>query len=305
MDVPRRWRGSLAAPSSLIAALAAACLLFAGPGATPPLAEAAGSGAAAPARRADPLKTGKQLFDQCVSWVAMGGRGITHTTDFYIHIIAELDLDNMTHRGPMRLWWQRPARYRQELTIGRQVTSKILDGDRLWIRSPNGRVSRMHGTAEGVKAIRQLKEDRDRLGDLAQFITLQSLAGGGATFRYLGATRGTGTYAGNWLKLRRDAPNSAPMLFWIAYQRNAQGRVTATWPGIVRVEGDPRRGIPTEDYLLKGWVNPGRGGQQQFRYPRQIDAYSVLPGRQPVRFLRANVQDMKINAGIDPSRFRP
>ncbi|MCA9317061.1 MAG: hypothetical protein H6806_12145 [Planctomycetes bacterium] len=298
-------RTRLAAAASAVAfTVLATALCFAPPRA----AEARGGEMAPPPPAGAPVASpdmGLTLFDQCVRWVSMGGQGIQQTTDFYINIIAELDLDTMTHRGPMRLWWQAPDRFRQELTVSRNVTTKILNGDRLWIVDPRGRAQRMHGTAGGVSAIRQLKEDRDRLGDLAQFLTLRSLMGDGAQFFFEGEKEGNGSYAGRWLKLRRVAPGAAEMHFWLAFQRGADGGYQATWPGIVRILGDPSRNLPTEDYILRSWKDPQRGAGQSFRYPEQIDAYSLLPGRAPLRFLRATVRDIKINVGIDPARFLP
>jgi hypothetical protein len=283
----------------LAGALLGAALLL---GAPRPLQARGGDMAPPPVAQPD---VGLQLFDQCVRWVSMGGPGIEQTTDFFINIIAELDLDTMTHRGPMRLWWQAPDKFRQELTVSRNITTKILNGDRLWIVDPSGQAQRMHGTAGGVGAIRQLKEDRDRLGDLAQFLTLRSLMGDGAQFIFEGEKEGNGSYAGRWLKLRRVAPGAAEMHFWIAFQRGADGATLPTWPGIVRILGDPSRNIPTEDYIMRNWREPQRGGGQSFRYPEQVDAYSLVPGRAPLRFLRATLRDIKINVGIDERRFLP
>ncbi len=261
-------------------------------------------GEAQPGPAASP-DMGLSIFEQAVRWVNVGGPGIQQTNDFFINIIAELDLDTMTHRGPMRLWWKAPDRFRQELTVSRNVTTKILNGDRLWIVDPRGQTQRLHGTAGGVGAIRQLKEDRDRLGDLAQFLTLRSLMGDGAQFLFEGDVTLQGSYAGEWLRVRRIAPGAAEMQFWIAYRRGADGGFMASYPGIVRILGDPARNLPTEDYLLKNWREPARGTPNGFRYPESIEAYSMFPGRQPVRFLRANVRDIKVNVGIDESRFLP
>ena len=273
-------------------------------GADPVPADARGGSAQPPPVAVNPAM-GQALFDQCVQWVSMNGTGITQTSDFYIDLIAEMDLDSSSHRGPMRIWWQAPDKYRQELTSNRRTTTKILNGDRMWIVQPNGRANRMHGTAAGVGAIRQLKDDRERLGDLAQFMTLRSLKGPGVRFTFVGQTRGSGTYAGNWLKVTRTATGGATIHFWLAYTRDQSGQFRATYPGIVRIDGDPARNLPTEDYILRNWVAPRRGSPRTLRYPSQIEAYSIQRGRAPLRFLRAQVRDIKINTGIDASRFRP
>ena len=284
-------------------ALAALVTLLCTSLAAPPTAEAR-SGSAAPPAAVNPAM-GEMLFDQCVQWVSMNGQGIVQTNDFYIDLLAELDLDTSTHRGPMRIWWQAPDKYRQELTANRRTTTKILNGDRMWIVQPTGQSQRMHGTAAGVGAIRQLKDDRERLGDLAQFMTLRGLKGPGVRFTFVGPTRGSGTYAGNWLKITRHAQGGARIHFWLAHTRNAQGQYRATYPGIVRIDGDPARNLPTEDYILKNWVAPRASSPRALRYPSVIEAYSIQRGRAPLRFLRATVRDIKINSGIDASRFRP
>lgn len=286
--------------SAVLVTLAGALVFV---GAAPLPAEARGGAPAQPAPVAHP-NLGAQLFDQCIQWVSMNGRGITQTSDFYIDLIAELDLDTSSHKGPMRIWWQAPDKYRQELTDSRRTTTKILNGDRMWIVQPNGRAHRMHGTANGAGAIRQLKDDRERLGDLAQFMTLQSLKGPGVRFTFVGQTVGNGTYKGNWLKVTRTATGGATIHFWLAYTKDQRGQYRATWPGVVRIDGDPARKLPTEDYILRNWVAPRAGAPRPFRYPTRIEAYSIERGRS-LRFLLATVRDIKMNSGIDASRFMP
>lgn len=258
---------------------------------------------------------GARLFDDCIRWVSRGGPGIGRAQDFYVKLNAELDLEQARHKGPMRLWWKTNDRFRWEMTTGNRRLTKILNVNRrvkpartqMWIVQGTGQTRRLHGTAEGARAIKQLQNDAERLGDLAKFITLHELKGPGVRFVYGGARKGKGTYAGDWVKISRYAPGAAVVHFWLAYQRDKAGQVRATWPGVVRVEGDPRAKIPTEDYILKGWRDSPAGSPRAFRYPRSIDAYSFVPGtgQSPARFLRADVEDIKINAGIDESRFIP
>ena len=270
-------------------------------------AEARGGAGAQPAQPnvAANRRLGAAIFDQCVRWVANNTRGITQTTDFHIGVTAELDLDNARHRGPMRLWWKAPNKFRQEMTTGNRTTTKILNGDFMWIVHPSARVQRMHGTSEGAGAIRQLKEDRERMADLAKFITLQSLKGPGVIFEFGGERSGSGSYAGNWLKITRRAPGAATMHFWIAYTKDAQGRYLAQYPGVVRIDGDARRRIPTEDFILRDWVRSPSGQPHTYMHPRSIEAYSRLAGEQPVRFLKATVNSIQINNGINEALFKP
>lgn len=293
----------------------AACAILATALYAPTSSEARG-GAAAPPPPGNPvprgnanLALGAQLFDQCVKWVARGGPGVRRTLDFYIGLTAELDLDTTRHRGPMRLWWKAPDKYRQSLTTRGKATSKILNSDFMWIIHPDNRVQRMHGTPEGAGAVRQLKEDRERMADLAQFITLQSLRGPGVTFEFGGEKSGSGNYAGKWVKITRRAPGATLMHFWLAYEKNARGSYLATWPGIIRVEGDARKGIPTEDFILKSWADSAPNTATQrgpaFRYPREIEAFSISPGKPSLRFLKAKVNTIRINSGIPDTQFKP
>ncbi len=250
-------------------------------------------------------KFGAQLFDQCIWYVSQGQTAIPRTKDFHISVIAELDLDTTKHRGPMRLWWRTPDKFRQELTTNKRTTTKILNGNFMWIVHPNGTTQRMHGTPEGARAIRQLKEDRTRMGDLAQFITLQGLKGRGVTFDFQGEKKGDGDYEGQWLKVTRRAPGATTMHFWLAFDKAANGGYVAKWPGIVRIDGVASQRIPTEDFILRSWTASSADARRKFRYPKTITAYSRVGNERPVRFLRANVQAIKLNIGIPETQFRP
>jgi hypothetical protein len=274
--------------------------------ARPGLAE---GGPGVPPAAPSPDEQGGKYFDDAVRYVARGQAGIPAVRDFFVNLDAELDLDNARHEGPMRLWFLSPAFYRQELTFNNGTSTKILNSDHAWIVTPSGRTQDLMLSSEGRQSIAQLKEDRDRLSDLTQFLTLQALKGPGVRFEFEGFKKGSGSYEGDWIKVTRKVPGRSNIMFWLAYLRDPQtGAVTATWPGIVRVEGEPQKGYPTEDYILRDWDFPG-AEVRTFRYPHQIDAYSILTSPQgravPARFLSARVRAIKINAGIDPARFKP
>ncbi len=274
---------------------------------TPPPAVHAEGGAGVQPGSDQSFTLGAKYFDDAIRYVAQGREGIPQVRDFYAKLDAKLDLDNVQHEGQMRVWFQQPGLYRQELTTNQATTTKILSGNTGWIRTPNGVVQDLIKSAEGRRTMTQLKDDRQRLGDLTQFLTLQTLKGPGVRFRYEGPRQGSGTYAGNWLKVTRLAPGKTNITFWLAYERNAQtGQTVATFPGIVRVDGDRGGQFPTEDYILRDWS--GTDANRAFRYPRRIEAYSLLRNAQgqtiPTRFLWAMVEDIKINSGIDPTRFQ-
>jgi hypothetical protein len=186
-----------------------------------------------------------------------------------------------------------------------RVTTKILSGNQMWIMHPTGAVERMHGRPDGAQAVAQLQKDRKRLADLARFLTLEGLKGPGVQFVNEGPRSGSGTFAGEWMKVRRKLRGAADMVFHLAYQRDPRdpsGRsVLCTYPGVVTVEGDPRRNEPTEYYLLKNWK---RG--PQFNYPARIEAFSqARPGGRMTRFLLAFVDDIRINTGLQDGLFAP
>jgi hypothetical protein len=126
-------------------------------------------------------------------------------------------------------------------------------------------------------------------------------------FEFERFSKGSGAYEGDWAKVRRVANGSAGMLFWLAYSRDAQGQAVASWPGIVRVEGDAAQGLPTEDYILKDWADGQAGGGARVRYPRSIQAWTLplKQGEAASNFLRATVHEVRINTGLGPALFAP
>jgi hypothetical protein len=248
---------------------------------------------------------GARLFAEARAWVARGAADDQEPADLYLALDAKFDLENQHHEGKMRLWFQAPDKYRQEMTGGEATTTKILDGDRLWMVDPKGWVSNesLRGK-EGARSIRQAQDDCERLADLCGFLTLRGLDDPGVTFEFQGAKSGKGAYQGEWMKVRRSASGERDITFWFAYSRDGTGTHHATWPGVVRVEGSPAKNVPTEDYILKDWQEPGADSPRAFRWPRKIEAWQV-GGPQPIRFLFSVVEDLKIDAGIDPSRFAP
>ena len=267
-----------------------------------------GSSAPAPAARPDP-RLGPVYFDQSVAWVNDGKRGIHVLSDFYADLYnVKFNLGRNNHEGYMRLWLKTPDKYRIEIRPQRpmrQLSTKILSGQQMWVVHPDGRTDRMHGRSEGAAAIQQLQSDRKRLVDLATFLTLKGLKGPQVTFENKGPKTGSGTFAGNWVKIVRKIPDGADVEFHLAYERDPRdptGRaIRCTYPGVVTIKGDPRRGEPTEYYLLKDWK---RG--PQFRYPARIEAYTVnAPGQRPRRFLLAFPNDIRINTNLDATLFAP
>lgn len=255
---------------------------------------------------------GEIYFDHAIRYVADGKAGIHNLTDFYADLQAvNFAVGQSRHQGHMRLWLKTPDKYRFELRErkdprqpNQKITTKILDGGKMWIVHPDGREQRMHGTGgTSAASIRQMQDDRRRLLDLARFLTLDGLKGPGVTFHDEGFTQGSGTFAGNWIRVRRKIQGGADVLFYLAHVADPRDprRRRATHPGIVKVEGNPATGEPTEYYLLKNWV---RG--PQFRYPAKILAYSeAKPGARPNLFLEANPVDVRINTGLQSSLFAP
>lgn len=255
---------------------------------------------------------GARLFDQAISWVNDGKPGVNKTDSFYADLHdVQLEVDDSHQEGYLRLWFQAPDKFRQEwrqtrqLTAQTPITTKILRGERMWVVSANGVPRRIHGTAEGAKAVKQLQRDRDRLADIAKFMTIEGLKGPSVTFEYMGPKSGTGTFGGDWVKIVRTFPGGAEMEFFFAYEVaevNGQKRVSkATYPGVVVVKGDAARRERTEAYVLSNWKKG-----VQFKYPGKIEAFhrrDWVANDQYRRFLLAFPMDIRVNPRILPARF--
>lgn len=274
-------------------------------------AAARGGGAAPAAPKVDP-SVGPIYFDHAVRYVADGKQGIHNLTDFFADLHdVNFSVGSNRHEGHMRLWLKTPDKYRFEIrqrknpqAKGQRITTKILDGGKMWIMHPDGRQQRMHGAGgSAAGAIKQMQDDRRRLLDLARFLTLDGLKGPGVTFLNEGFTTGSKTFAGNWIRIRRKITGGADVVFYLAHEADPRDprRRRATYPGIVKVEGDPRLNEPTEYYLLKNW----RRGPQ-FRYPAEIQAFSqARPGTPMNLFLQAYPADVRINTGLQSALFAP
>jgi hypothetical protein len=277
-----------------------------------PSAQARGGGAAPanPKPQVNPAH-GPIYFDQAVRYVNDGKTGIHAMTDFFadLHDVS-FNVGANHHEGHMRLWLKTPDKYRFEVRQNKNVkapnqriTTKILDGGKMWVLGGPGGPTRVHGTSEGARAVKQMQDDRRRLLDLARFLTLEGLKGPGVTFLNEGFTTGSKTFAGNWVRIRRKITGGADVVFYLAHEADPRDprRRRATYPGVVKIEGDPRRNEPTEYYVLKKW----RRGPQ-FRYPAEIQAFSQATPRSPMtRFLLAYPALVRINTGLQSSLFAP
>jgi hypothetical protein len=245
-----------------------------------------------------------RLFDESIRWVARGQDGIETVTDCYFKLNAKFDLENTHSEGPMLLWLQTPDQYRQELTISNSLQVKILNKERLWIAGSDGKFVDMLRTPDGASALEQANEDLKRLLDMTGFLTLRGLKGPGVTFESEG-DKSVARGGGGWWKIVRKAPGRPNVYFWLAYTKDAAGIVHATYPAVVRMDGDPKDGTPTEDYLLQNWDDQPGDPPRTFRFARKILAFQTRPGKPSVNFLTAIVEDIRINATIDPARFYP
>lgn len=265
------------------------------------------------------LVWGATMFDQAIAWINDKKPGVNNIKSFYADLHdVQLDVGDTHQEGFLRLWFLAPDKFRQELRQRREWettdragnkiltphTIKILAGDRMWVKSSTGVARRVHGTAEGAKSVRQLQQDRDRLADIAKFLTLSGLKGPGVKFEYLGPTEGTGTFGGKWVKIRRSFPGGATMDFFFAYDVNANRQVSQVkHPGVVVVMGDAAKREPTEAYVLSKWKKG-----PQFRFPGKIEAFSRsdwVPNAKYRRFLLAFPNDLRINPHIVAETFDP
>lgn len=296
-------------PRALRLILPAAVLLTAasvlGTHATPE-ASAQGGPPAQPGPAVNPAAArGLRLFDQAVSWINDGKPGINNVKSFFAALDSvQLDVRDTHQEGYLRLWFAAPDKFRQEwrqqkALVAGSTTTKILSGQRMWIIGQDNAVKRVHGTTDGAAAIAQLQDDRNRLADLARFLTLGGLKGPGVSFEDMGPTEAGGPFAGKWIRVKRTLRGGAAMMFYFAYQADAAGRpVAVTYPGVVVVLGDATKKEPTEAYVLKNWK---RG--PQFRFPTHVEAYARedwVAGAQFRKFLQAYPSDIRINPVLDP-----
>jgi hypothetical protein len=279
------------------------------PGAGQPPAGQPGAGQPGQAQPGASQALATRLFDESIRWVARGQAGIQKVSDFYVKLNAKFDLEATHSEGPMHLWLQTPDQFRQEMTLSNSRQTKILNRGRLWIAGQDGQFKDMLRTPDGASALKQANDDLERLVDITAFLTLQGLKGPGVTFESEGEKTPSGAFArpggGTWWKIVRKAQGRPDIFFWLAHEKDAAGVVHATYPGVVRVAGEPQNDIPTEDYLLQNWDDQPGDPPRSFRFPRKILAFQSRPGQPSVNFLTAIVEDIKINATIDQSRFVP
>lgn len=269
--------------------------------------------AAAPSAAAgleDALARGARYFDQSIAWVARGG-SLGKARDLYVHLDAKWDLEDNHHEGPQSVWYVAPDHFRSEMSALARTTTKILSGERAWVIDPVGTSHRLHGTPDGENVLKQLREDMLRVADLTQFLTLEGLKGPGVVFEHQGNFNGSGVYAGSWIKVARRSPDGRKITFWLNQEPDPKtGEVRASWPGIVRVDGDPARSLQNEDWILKNWDEP-LAAPRAFRYPFKIQGWRSNPdpamAKQdpPRKFLSAVLDDIQINTGIDAAKFEP
>lgn len=254
------------------------------------------------------LARGARFFDEAIAWVARGGT-LGRARDLYAHLHAKWDLEDNHHEGDQVVWYAAPDKLRNELTAMQRTTTKILSGERAWVIAANGSSHRIHGTPGAENDLKQMKEDLVRVADLTQFLTLEGLKGPGIVFEHQGNFEGSGVYAGSWIKIARRSPDGRKITFWLAYDKNpATGALTATWPGIVRVDGDIQAKLWNEDWILKEWDSPN-AKPRPFRYPYKIQGWRTNPDPAqartdpPRRFLTALLDDIQINVGVPPTKF--
>ncbi len=258
----------------------------------------------------DALARGARYFDQAIAWVARNG-ALGRARDLYVHLDARWDLDDLHHEGPQTVWYVAPDKMRSELTALAKTTTKILNGKMAWVIDAAGVSHRIHGTPGAEENLKQMNDDMMRVADLTQFLTLEGLKGPGVVFEHQGNFNGSGAYEGAWIKVARRSPDGRKITFFLNQSPDPKtGELRASWPGVVRVDGDAAKKLHNEDWILKDWENPS-AAPRAFRYPFKIQAYRSNPDpamakQDPARrFLLAILDDIQINTGIDAAKFEP
>lgn len=289
---------SVLRPARTVLRYAAVLALLSAAGRQP--AHARGAAAAPPPN----VRLGAQLLDQAARWIGAPGPGGEGIRDAFLEGVVEFDVPGRSLRGRVGCWWKQPDRFRLDLTSGGQTTSRILAGENAWIVVPGSPAQRLHGTPEARETIAQWREDRARIEDLARWIALRGMDRRGATLRFEGERIGSGPLAGRWLEVARRAPGSRTLRIWLAYVRDGAGRYRATWPGIVRIAGDTRHAVPTEDYVFRRWASVSADARPH-RVPREVEAWRTRPGHAPERFLRLDLRKLVFDGEIPDARFAP
>jgi len=251
----------------------------------------------------------RRLFGEARRWIANGTPPINEVRDLTLTLDAKVDLEGMRHEGPLHLWLEPPDRLRQERYMTNTLTAEVLTGDTLHVRDTHSTFQEAPRDADGAASRRRAQADRERWSRLARFLALVDLDGADVAFEYEGEKTPRGNFGrpdgDTWVKTVRKAASRPNIYFWLAHTQDAQGVMHATYPGVVRIDGSPMDGVPTEDFVFRDWREPGSGSLSPYRHPRQILAFQIHPGHQPLNFLTAIVLDHALNAGIDPSRFEP
>ncbi len=254
-------------------------------------------------------KLARRLFEEARRWIANGAPPITEVRDLTLTLDAKLDLEGVRHEGPLHLWLESPDRLRQERYMSGTLTAEILDGHTLYIRDVGGTFQEAPWDADGAASRRRAQADRERWTHLSRLMTLVDLDEPGVAFKYEGEKRGGGNFGrpggDTWAKIVRQATGRPNIYLWLAHTKDAHGVMHATFPGVVRIDGTPMDGVPTEDFLLQDWREPAPGALPPYRFPRKLLAFQIRPGQQPLNFLTAIVLDHALNTGIDAARFNP
>jgi outer membrane lipoprotein-sorting protein len=268
-----------------------------------------GAPAAAPMDAAAQARLGAAYFEQAARWLRNGRAQAAPLVDFHADLSdVQMDVDKRKNEGHMRVWLKSPDKYRVEVRPRRvegDATIKILDGQRMWIQHPDGRVDRMHGRGDGTAAIEQTQADRERLLDVATFMTLSGFQTPGATFLYEGIHTGEKTLAGTRVHVRRRKEGERDLLFQFEFMRDPADKSGATLrigaPRVVMLAGDVAKEIEEEYYVLDGWV-----AGKAHPFPKKIQALSrARPDVGLTRFMLAFPNLIRINAGAPDSLFAP
>jgi hypothetical protein len=279
------------------------------PGPTPPARpEPAPAPTAPPPSVASPRPEediGRRLFRESASWIARGASPGPVVKSFHLALDAKFDLEGTHSEGPMRLWLQTPNLYRQQMVMSGGRHTKVLNAEGLWT-ADHGSASVLTRT-ESEADLRQVRDDYERLGDLAMYMSLRGLEVRGVSFEFHGEKKPSGPFArggeATWLKVVLKRPSRPDISLWLAHESDADGVFHATYPGVVRVAGDPLNDVATEDYIFARWEDQPTDPPRAFRFPRTIRALHQRPGQAPYEFLRAAVTDIHVDTGIEPSVF--
>jgi hypothetical protein len=262
----------------------------------------------------DAVREGTRLFEETVRFLANGGPERKEVRSLYVSGMIRLQQPDRRLDGWIRLWIDLPGRLRVESSPSDprsggapSTTTRILNGDLAWIIDPKGTVHPRHGRPDGEADVRSMRADLQLFQKVARFLVPGALAGPRVRLEWQGPSRGGGKFAGEWQKVLRQSPGEPDITLFLAHSVDEGGVTHASVPGVVRVAGDPARGTPKEEFILKDWRprDPPVMPEDSFLFPRKVERVTTDSGGSATLDFTAYLNEVLLGAGLPGTTFVP